>query len=101
MIVKHVLHYQVTYSWGSPDVLSIFTKADTNHHIHTASYSPSDEDFSGKASTINLDQWVFDNFERFLANPNTKSLVADDRTVFFLHLLGLDTAGHVHKPNTK
>lgn len=91
---------QITYTWGSPDILSIFTKTPANSHIVANAYTSENEDFSGKTSTTRLDTWVFDKVTEFL-HQNSQKIIDKDRIVFFLHLLGLDTAGHVHKPNTE
>lgn len=88
----------ITYAWGSPDIISIFTKP-ANNHIVASAYTQESEDFSGKTSTKRLDTWVFDKVVDFLHRDGRK-IIDKDRVVFFLHLLGLDTAGHVHKPNT-
>lgn len=61
------------------------------------SYDAANEDFSGKSNTSILDKWVFERVQAFLMHDHKD----DDRTIFFLHLLGLDTAGHIHKPNTE
>lgn len=112
----------MTYAWGSPDIISIFTKP-SNRHIIANAYTPENEDFSGKTSTTRLDTWVFDKVIDFLHRDGRK-LAEKERSIFFLHLLGLDTglaknsifqkkkslkkirifystAGHVHKPNTE
>lgn len=80
---------QTTYAWGSPDVISIFTKHSNNHIVANA-YTQESEDFSGRSSTIKLDTWVFDKVLEFLHRDSSK-IVDKDRVVFFLHLLGLDT----------
>lgn len=94
-----------TWSWGSPDILPMFAKGAVGNHVDTFFYSHAEEDFSGKVSTTKLDTWVFDQVESFLAraktNPATLELLKKDKIVFFLHLLGLDTAGHTHKPHSK
>lgn len=88
-----------TYSWGSPDILPIFTKGLSTRHIIIDSYNPNDEDFSGKSNTSGLDVWVFNKVKEFIRKPrNIEKLRSKEKLVFFLHLLGLDTAGHVHKP---
>ncbi|XP_055690262.1 GPI ethanolamine phosphate transferase 1 [Lutzomyia longipalpis] len=93
---------RTTYSWGSPDILQIFVKGTERGHIFTHSYTNEDVDFSGRnRSTIWLDEWVFSRVKEFLLRNVTEELKKSDRVVFFLHLLGLDTAGHVHKPNSK
>lgn len=90
-----------TFAWGSPDIMSVFKKTSANDqtHIHTFAYDPADEDFSGRSSTVRLDSWVFDRFAQFLRTEHAR--LDGDGVVFFLHLLGLDTAGHVHKPNSR
>ncbi|XP_059613178.1 GPI ethanolamine phosphate transferase 1 [Phlebotomus argentipes] len=93
---------RVTYSWGSPDILQIFVKGGNERkHIFTHSYTTSDVDFSGKNRTVWLDEWVFSRTKEFLLRNVTDELKSQDRVIFFLHLLGLDTAGHVHKPNSR
>lgn len=71
-----------------------------NRNIRAFAYDKSLQDFSGSHSTIALDTWVFDNVERFVSDRR-EHLQLEKETIYFLHLLGLDTAGHVHKPNTK
>ncbi|XP_077295319.1 GPI ethanolamine phosphate transferase 1-like [Arctopsyche grandis] len=94
-----------TWSWGSPDILPMFAKGASGDHVYTHSYSHEEEDFSGKVSTSKLDLWVFEHVDKFLsdARHNTKlmSQLKEDKIIFFLHLLGLDTAGHTHKPHSK
>lgn len=93
---------RVTYSWGSPDIVPIFAKGSTGGKVKTFSYDPNDEDFSGQSETKLLDEWVFERVKDFLKDDeNLRMLRNDDKVVLFLHLLGLDTAGHVHKPNSK
>lgn len=43
-----------------------------------------------------MDTWVFDKVHTFLQ----QDIIDKEKTVYFLHLLGLDTAGHIHKPNS-
>lgn len=71
-----------------------------SRNIRTFAYDKAIQDFSGRHSTIALDAWVFENVERFVSSRR-EQLQSDSETVYFLHLLGLDTAGHTHKPNTK
>ncbi|XP_063700106.1 GPI ethanolamine phosphate transferase 1-like [Culicoides brevitarsis] len=92
----------VTYSWGSPDIVPIFAKGSTGGKVMTFSYDPNDEDFSGQSDTTLLDEWVFERVKKFLEEEeNVEKVKNKDKIVLFLHLLGLDTAGHVHKPNSK
>lgn len=71
-------------------------------HVFAHSYSAEEEDFSGKQSTALLDKWVFDHFKQFLFSAGQDKQLSDqilsDKVIFFLHLLGMDTAGHTHKP---
>lgn len=93
---------RLTFSWGSPDIVPIFAKGATGDNVKTFSYDPNDEDFSGQSETKLLDEWVFERVKNFLKDEeNVKTLCNDNQIVLFLHLLGLDTAGHVHKPNSK
>ncbi|XP_026841527.1 GPI ethanolamine phosphate transferase 1 [Drosophila persimilis] len=89
-----------SYSWGAPDILNIFQKlAGVNDpRMYFDAYSH-DMDFSGKHKTYKLDEWVFRQV-RFLLNRKKDELRKYQPVVFFMHLLGLDTAGHVHKPGT-
>ena len=49
-----------------------------------------------------LDTWVFDRVEETFAaaasNTTLDTALRQDKTVFFLHLLGLDTTGHAYRP---
>nr|CAD7463153.1 unnamed protein product [Timema tahoe] len=94
-----------TWSWGSPDILPMFARGASGDHVLTEMYGPEVEDFSGKNKTSVLDTWVFDRVELFLhsakSDPVLLNKLQQDNLVFFLHLLGLDTAGHSHKPHSK
>ena len=52
-----------------------------------------------------LDLWVLDHlrglFEQASTNTTLKAQLHGDKTVFFLHLLGLDTTGHSYRPHSK
>ncbi|KAG0235816.1 Glycosyl phosphatidyl inositol anchor synthesis [Actinomortierella wolfii] len=93
-----------TWSFGSPDILPMFAHGASNpDRIDTIMYPAEHEDFgSGDASV--LDTWVFDKFTDLLDRAKTdKELynkLHSDKIVFFLHLLGLDTNGHSHLPNS-
>lgn len=92
----------LTFGWGSPDIVPIFARGVKDGHVRSFTYNPSDEDFSGQTETLLLDQWVFDRVRNFLEEETTFKLIRDkERVILFLHLLGLDTAGHVHKPNSE
>lgn len=72
--------------------------------IDTFMYPSQLEDFASKDAS-NLDKWVFDHVESFFQNAikdsKLLSMLKQDKNVFFLHLLGLDTNGHAHKPNSE
>lgn len=77
----------------------------SKQHIYIDTYTAEDEDFSGSKSTTLLDTWVFDKVEEFFKSaankPELKEKLNNDKIIFFLHLLGMDTAGHTHKPASK
>ncbi|KAM3725363.1 GPI ethanolamine phosphate transferase [Dirofilaria immitis] len=87
------------FAFGSPDVVSIFT-SDVDHATAIV-YAPELEDFQ-RNDAAELDRWVFRKIEELLnsTNVNITKRLASDRLVFFLHLLGLDTNGHGHKPQS-
>jgi GPI ethanolamine phosphate transferase 1 len=92
---------KITYAWGSPDIVSMFKKGAKEGRVKTDVYDSMDESFSGSAATHLLDKWVFDRVQNFLTNPVVlESLKEQDKLVLFLHLLGMDTSGHVHKPHS-
>lgn len=93
---------QVTYAWGSPDIVPIFSKGAIEGKVITEVYDSSQEAFSVSAQTYLLDKWVFDKVQKFLTNEkNVEDLIEKDRVIFFLHLLGMDTSGHIHKPHSE
>ncbi|KAF2637556.1 PigN-domain-containing protein [Massarina eburnea CBS 473.64] len=89
-----------TWSWGSPDILPMFEHGAVPGRVDADSYDPEEEDNSKEA--YHLDLWVFDKVKALFHDAKTnKTLNAQlrkDRNVFFLHLLGLDTTGHGHRP---
>ncbi|XP_039283685.1 GPI ethanolamine phosphate transferase 1 isoform X2 [Nilaparvata lugens] len=95
-----------TYSWGSPDILPMFQKGAVEGRIYTDSYSSDLQDFSGRnSSATQLNDWVFDKFEKFLREASVDSekrqQLNRNGVVFFLHLLGTDVAGHANKPHSR
>ncbi|XP_013366617.1 PREDICTED: GPI ethanolamine phosphate transferase 1 isoform X2 [Chinchilla lanigera] len=93
-----------TWSWGSPDILPMFAKGASGDHVYTYSYDAEREDFGAHDAT-KLDTWVFDHVKEFFhAARNNQSLfskINEEKIVFFLHLLGIDTNGHAHRPSSR
>ncbi|XP_062545025.1 GPI ethanolamine phosphate transferase 1 isoform X2 [Armigeres subalbatus] len=88
-----------TYSWGSPDILSVFSSKMETGTILTESYPADVEEFSQTTNTSILDLWVFDKVKQYFQKPeNIELLMSKKNVILFLHLLGMDTSGHVHKP---
>lgn len=67
-------------------------------------YEAEKEDFASDDAS-RLDTWVFDHvvsfFEKAKGDKKLRERLLEDRIVFFLHLLGIDTNGHAHKPYSK
>lgn len=57
------------------------------------------------ADATQLDTWVFDKvkgmFDEATRNATLDAALRQDKNVFFLHLLGLDTTGHAYRPYSK
>ncbi|OQE39240.1 hypothetical protein PENCOP_c007G03750 [Penicillium coprophilum] len=89
-----------TWSWGSPDILPMFKEGAVPGKVDAEMYSEEAEDFTVDAT--HLDTWVFskvhDLFESAKTDPDLDRKLRDDKLVFFLHLLGLDTTGHSFRP---
>lgn len=94
---------QHTWSWGSPDILPMFETGAVPGRVDAYTYSAEAEDYSQDAT--HLDLWVFDHvhelFEEAHHNKTLKKALKEDKIVFFLHLLGLDTTGHAYRPYSK
>lgn len=92
-----------TWSWGSPDILPMFELGAVPGRVDAYTYGAEDEDFSQEA--VHLDIWVFDRVKQLFAdaakNATLDAALRQDKIVFFLHLLGLDTNGHAFRPYSK
>ena len=92
-----------TWSWGSPDILPMFQEGAIPGRVDGYTYGQEFEDFSQDGTA--LDYWVFDHVKELFAEAATNETLGkalrEDKVVFFLHLLGLDTAGHSHRPYSK
>jgi phosphatidylinositol glycan class N len=40
-------------------------------------------------------------FQSARSNSSLKDILQEDQNVFFLHLLGIDTNGHAHRPQSR
>lgn len=92
-----------TWSWGSPDILPMFQLGAVPGRVDAYTYAAEDEDSSQDA--VLLDIWVFDRVKALFAdaakNATLDAALRQDKAVFFLHLLGLDTNGHAYRPYSK
>ena len=106
----HLLN-QSSAAWaiGAPSVVPLFAK--NIPHARQRMYAEELEDFAASNDHAALDEWVFDRAIEVLRGNVTEEEAANgatveleraalegDRVVFLLHLLGLDSAGHAHKP---
>ena len=93
-----------TWSWGSPDILPMFAKGATPGKVDVYTYDAEWEDFADSDAS-KLDTWVFERVKEFFAraasDPDLHRDISQDQVVFFLHLLGLDTNGHSHRPTSE
>jgi GPI ethanolamine phosphate transferase 1 len=92
-----------TWSWGSPDILPMFKEGAVPGRIDADMYGEEAEDFTQDATL--LDTWVFEKVKSLFSsarlNTTLDSALREDKTIFFLHLLGLDTTGHAYRPYSK
>lgn len=92
-----------TWSWGSPDILLMFEHGAVPGRVDAFTYGAELEDFSSDG--VPLDLWVFDHVKDFFAaakkNATLRDALKQEKVVFFLHLLGLDTTGHFTRPYSK
>lgn len=110
-----------TFSFGSPDILPMFSHGATLGKVNTWCYDEEEEDFTKgrklrlsnlhtvdscavKDATV-LDTWVLDQLRTLFWNatvdPTLDSKLRSDKVVFFLHLLGLDVTGHAYRPHSQ
>lgn len=92
-----------TWSWGSPDIVPMFETGAVPGRVDAFAYGAELEDFSKDATA--LDYWVFDHVKDFFTeaatNKELENALREDKVVFFLHLLGIDTTGHSYRPYSK
>jgi phosphatidylinositol glycan class N len=92
-----------TWSWGSPDILPMFEQGAVPGRVDADTYDPDFEDSSKDA--LELDLWVFERVKKLFqdakANATLNAELRKEKNIFFLHLLGLDTTGHAHRPYSK
>lgn len=90
-----------SYMWGSPDILPMFSHGLS--HVKGWMYTHEEEDFAS-SNAANLDRWVFDRvlfFFKEMEEKQERGKLEEDKQIFFLHLLGLDTNGHGFKPHSE
>ena len=92
-----------TWSWGSPDILPMFKEGALPGRVDADMYGEEAEDYTQDATQ--LDTWVFERVKSLFVsaklNATLDSALRAEKTVFFLHLLGLDTTGHAYRPYSK
>ncbi|KAK5850182.1 hypothetical protein PBY51_014451 [Eleginops maclovinus] len=93
-----------TWCWGSPDILPMFAKGASGDHVYTHTYPAAEEDFASTDAS-RLDSWVFTQVKSFFqsakSNSSLRASLLEDKNILFLHLLGIDTNGHAHRPMSK
>lgn len=92
-----------TWMWGSPDLVPVLKGNSGHQRIYMDTYDESLEDFAANATQ--LDTWVFDKvkdiFYRAKNDRHLELSLKEDRSIFFLHLLGPDTTGHAYRPSSQ
>lgn len=97
----------------------MFAHGATQGKVETWCYHEDEEDFTKGSLHCNhlsiafkpcvldataLDTWVFDRlstlFNNATADQTLNQRLREEKTVFFLHLLGLDTTGHSYRPHS-
>ena len=89
-----------SYAYGSPDIVPMFVLGTSPDKVDWQVYNEEAEDFTKDA--VELDTWVLnrmrDVFSRAQRDPKADARLRQPKTLFFLHLLGLDTTGHTYRP---
>ncbi|TFY65328.1 hypothetical protein EVJ58_g2055 [Rhodofomes roseus] len=83
-------------------ILPMFARGATPGKVDMWCYDEDEEDFTKDATA--LDVWVLEHLRTLLHNATTDRnldrTLHQEQTVFFLHLLGLDTTGHSYRPHS-
>jgi phosphatidylinositol glycan class N len=78
----------------------MFSTGAVPGRVDASCYEAEFEDSSKDAWV--LDEWVFERVKKLFADARTNATLdaqlRQEKNVFFLHLLGLDTTGHAHRP---
>eukprot|EP01063_Lacrimia_lanifica_P039974 TRINITY_DN8922_c0_g2_i1.p1 TRINITY_DN8922_c0_g2~~TRINITY_DN8922_c0_g2_i1.p1 ORF type:complete len:902 (+),score=249.44 TRINITY_DN8922_c0_g2_i1:129-2834(+) len=81
------------WQWGAPEIVGIFAGGG---HIETRAFPPELNDYAEDPRQV--DTWVVDNMTHFFHGASKNETLAarlrSERVVFFLHFLGMDSAGH-------
>jgi phosphatidylinositol glycan class N len=97
----------------------MFARGAVPGRVKTWMYDEDDEDFTKGMATrtvhvqvlirvldaTELDWWSLEHLKNLLKNATTDNTLSkelrQEKVVFFLHLLGLDTTGHSYRPFSK
>ncbi|EPQ26277.1 uncharacterized protein PFL1_06212 [Pseudozyma flocculosa PF-1] len=89
-----------SFAFGSPDIVPMFAVGAAADRVDMWTYDEDQEDFTKDATALDL--WVLDQvkllFDRARRDPELDARMRRKGTVFFLHLLGLDSTGHTYRP---
>lgn len=90
------------YAYGSPDIVPMFVLGVNASRVTSGVYDEEAEDFTKDA--IALDEWVLERVRELLdagrRHAAVDAALRTPQSVFFLHLLGLDTTGHSYRPHS-